>query len=150
MAVSKSSPINFTKISEEMAWVTERWMNAEIDIIDPNLKDLDWDEWTNTSRGEAIVLWSGKARVQQVAYETGTPEVGKAVLANRRVSFQVPKDEVRPFIRSGLTIRVTDGGEYPELENIEFQVVSSINSSYAWLTSIECRADLKSELEHGS
>jgi hypothetical protein len=149
MAVYKSSPINFAKISDEMSWVAERWMNAEIEIIDPNLKDLDWDEWTNTSKGESIVLWSGKARVQQVAYETGTPENGRAVLANRRVSFQVPRDEVRPFIRSGLTIRVTDGGEFPGLENIDFMVISSINSSYAWLTSIECKADLKSEMDDG-
>jgi hypothetical protein len=72
------------------------------------------------------------------------------MLASRRVRFQVPLDETRSFVRAGLVIRVTDGGLFPDLEKMQFNVSSAINSSYAWLLTIECEADVKSELDSGS
>jgi hypothetical protein len=150
MPISANSPINFAKIAAEMSVTTERWMNATIEIVDPNLEDLVWDEWTNTSVGAEIVLWQGKARVQQVATETRDPNGGFAILSNRRVRFQVPKDDTRGFVRAGLVVRVTDGGEFSDLEKIDFNVSSAINSSYAWLLTIECEADTKSKIDSGS
>lgn len=150
MPVSSSAPIDFTKISAEMGVTAQRWMNGAIEIVDPNLESLVFDPWTNDSSGTEVVLWSGSARIQQIAYETRDPDGGKSVLANRRVRFQVPLDETRSFVRAGLVVRVTDGGLFPDLEKMQFSVSSAINSSYAWLLTIECEADVKSELDSGS
>lgn len=145
MAISYNTPIDFAKISAEMGEVANQWMNGSIEIIDPNLENLVWDEWTNTSTGSVIVLWSGNARIQPINQATD-PDGGKSTLANRKVRFQVPLDETRDFVRAGLSVRVTDGGQFPDLQNLQFNVSSAINSSYAWLLTIECEADVKSEL----
>lgn len=147
MAISKSSKIDFAAISAEMGDIAARWFNGTIQIIDPNLENLVWDEWTNTSTGSEIILWTGEARIQPISYETGNPDAGKAVLATRRVRFQVPLDETREFVRSGLIVKVTDGGLFSDLQNLQFNVSSALNSSYAWLLTIECEADVKSELD---
>jgi hypothetical protein len=145
MAISKSSKIDFAAISSEMSGIVSRWFNGTIQIIDPNLDSLVYDAWTNTSTGTETVLWTGEARIQPIAYNTSDPDAGKSVLASRRVRFQVPLDETRAFVRSGLMVRVTDGGKFPDLENLQFNISSAINSSYAWLLTIECEADVKSE-----
>ena len=147
MAISRSSRIDFAAISAEMAPIAARWFNGAIQIIDPNLDDLTYDPWTNTSTGTETVLWSGGARIQPVAYSTFDPEVGKSLSASRRVRFQVPLDETRAFVRAGLKIKVTDGGQFVDLQDLQFIVSSSIVSSYAWLLSIEAEADVKSELD---
>jgi len=149
MPVSSSTPIDFSKISAEMGATAERWMNGAIEIVDPDLENIVWDEWTNQASGSEIVLWSGAARIQQVSYDTRDPDAGMSVLANRRVRFQVPLDETRDLVHAGLVVRVTDGGQFPDLEKIEFNISSAINSSYAWLLTIECEADVKSQLDAG-
>lgn len=146
MAISKSSKIDFAAISAEMGGIAARWFNGTIQIVDPNLEDLVWDEWTNTATGTETILWTGDARIQPVSYETRDPDGGMSVLSNRKVRFQVPLDETRDFVRSGLIVRVTNGGQFPDLVNIQFNVSSAINSSYAWLLTIECEADVKSEI----
>ena len=146
MAISKSSKIDFAAISSEMAGIASRWFNGTIQIIDPNLDSLTFDPWTNTSTGTETVLWTGEARIQPISYNTGDPDSGKSTLATRRVRFQVPLDETRPFVRAGLEVRVTDGGKFPDLVNLQFNISSAVNSSYAWLLTIECEADVKSEL----
>lgn len=146
MAISYNTPIDFAKISAEMGEVANQWMNGSIEIIDPNLENLVWDEWTNTSTGSVIVLWSGEARIQPIN-QASDLSAGKSRLATRKVRFQVPLDETRDFVRAGLSVRVTDGGQFPDLQNLQFNVSSAINSSYAWLLTIECEADVKSELD---
>jgi hypothetical protein len=130
-----------------MSGIVSRWFNGTIQIVDPNLENLVWDEWTNTSTGSEIVLWTGEARIQPISYNTGNPDGGKSVLATRRVRFQVPLDETRAFVRAGLMVRVTDGGQFTDLQDLQFNVSSAVNSSYAWLLTIECEADVKSELD---
>lgn len=149
MAISKSSKIDFAAISGEMGSIAERWFNGTIQIVDPNLDDLTFDPWTNSSTGTETVLWTGDARIQPINI-TRDLESGMSILANRRVRFQVPLDPARSFVRAGLVINVTDGGQFPDLENLRFNISSAINSSYAWLLTIECEADVKSELDSGS
>lgn len=145
MAISKSSKIDFAAISAEMGSIAARWFNGAIQIVDPNLDNLTFDPWTNTSTGTETVLWSGEARIQPINLPTD-PDGGKSVLATRRVRFQVPLDETRDFVHAGLVVRVTDGGEFPDLMNLQFNISSAVNSSYAWLLTIECEADVKSEI----
>jgi len=55
-------------------------------------------------------------------------------------------DPSRDFIRKGLRVRVTAGGVDPDLVDLDFVVVNAINSSYAWLRTIECEADMKNTI----
>ena len=145
MAISKSSKIDFAAISAEMGDIAARWFNGTIQIVDPNLDDLTFDPWTDSSTGTETVLWTGDARIQPINLATD-PDGGKSVLATRRVRFQVPLDETRDFVHAGLVVRVTNGGQFPDLVNLQFNISSAVNSSYAWLLTIECEADVKSEI----
>lgn len=145
MAISKSSKIDFAAISTEMGEIAARWFNGTIQIVDPNLDSLTFDPWTNTSTGSETVLWTGSARIQPITLPTD-PDGGKSVLSTRRVRFQVPLDQTRNFVHAGLVVRVTDGGQFPDLVNLQFNISSAVNSSYAWLLTIECEADVKSEI----
>ena len=145
MAISKSSKIDFAAISAEMGDIAARWFNGTIQIVDPNLDDLTFDPWTNTSTGTETILWTGDARIQPINIARD-PEAGMSILANRRVRFQVPLDPARSFVHAGLAINVTDGGQFPDLENLRFNISSAVNSSYAWLLTIEAQADVKSEV----
>ena len=145
MAISKSSKIDFAAISAEMAGIAERWMNATINIVDPNVENQVWNASTNTyTGGDETVLWSGSARIQPLG-ASQNPETDYAFSSSgiRRVRIQVNIDPGRDFIRKGLRVRVTDGGQDSDLEKLDFVVTDAINSSYAWLRTIECEADVK-------
>ena len=145
MAISKNSKIDFAAISAEMGGIASRWFNGSIQIVDPNLDAITFDPWTNATTGTETLLWGGEARIQPIN-DSRDPEGGKSVLSVRRVRFQVPLDETRDFVHAGLAVRVTDGGQFPDLENLQFNILSAVNSSYAWLLTIECDADVKSEI----
>jgi hypothetical protein len=148
MAISKNSTIDFAKIASEMRGTVARWYNAEIEIIDPNLAEQNWDEFTNEFIGNPeTIIWSGPARVQPIRIKIEkTPNLEIMQGAVKGIRFQVPYDASLPLIRKGLQIRVTDGGEDVVLEKLVFLVRSSINSSYGWNRTIECDVDVKSEL----
>jgi len=147
MGFSQASNIDFAKISTEMQWVSKRWFNGTIQIIDPNLENLVWNEWSNTGSTTETLLWTGKAKITPIASAATESNAGMALMGGRRVRFHVPLDEARIFVRKGLIVRVTDGGQFPDLEDLSFVVSSSIASSYAWLLAIECEADIKSDLD---
>ena len=148
MPILRSSKIDFAGISEEMATIVERWFNATVTIVDPELEDQSWDPVTNTYTGSSeTVLWTGKARVQPLG-SGSNPEADYAFSAAgvRRVRVQVKLDPSRDFIRKGLRVRVTDGGVDVELQKLDFVVTNALNSSYAWLRTIECEADTKNTI----
>jgi hypothetical protein len=72
------------------------------------------------------------------------PEVGFSNTSVRGIRVQVPLDVEAGFIRAGLQVVVTDGGNDYELEQLQFTITSAINSSYAWARTIECEVDVKS------
>jgi hypothetical protein len=122
--------IDFSAMGAEMAKTALPWMNGSIQIIDPNTEDASWDAWTNeyVSGGSGTVLWSGPARIQHLKSEI-LSEVGFSENGVRKIRLQ---------------IIVTDGGNDTELEQLLFVVTSSVNSSYAWLRTIEAEVDVKS------
>ena len=144
MAISKNAGIDFAKIATEMRAITKRWYNASIEIVDPNLREQTWNEFTNSyGSSTESVLWSGSARVQPIGSES-LVDLDIAQGSVRSVRFQVPYDESLPLIREGLQIVVTDGGQDTVLESLMFVVTGSINSSYGWNRTIECSVNLKS------
>jgi len=151
VAIYKNTPINFARISAEMGQTAENWMNGMIEIVDPNLENLAWDEFDNEYvSGVENVLWSGKARVQFIG--TGSDPLsltGFSSPGKKMARIQVPLDPSRDFIRKGLEIRVTDGGSDSDLIGLQFIVRNAVNSSYAWLRTIECEIDTKSVIDDG-
>lgn len=144
MGVFANGGINFSAISAEMRGTMAHWFNATIQIVDPNVEDVEWDVYTNTQdAGTPTVLWSGPARVQHLT-PNRTPDVAYSQTDIRGIRIQLPYDVEVGLIRKGLQVIVTDGGSDPVLEQLGFVVKSSINSSYAWNRTIECDVDLKS------
>jgi len=136
--------VNFSAIGSTMGNTALSWMNATIQIVDPNLSTAQWDPWTNAQTGGApTVIWSGPARIQHLKNES-LPSVGFSDTSIRGIRLQIPLDESAGFIRKGLQIIVTNGGNDYELEDLQFVITSAINSSYAWLRTIEAEVDVKS------
>lgn len=146
MAISKNTPIDFAKIALEMRDIVARWYNAEIEIVDPNARDLDdyWNPETNTySQGTETTIWTGVARIQPVRTAL-TPDLGVTQGAVESVRVQVPYDAALELIRKGMRINITNPGEIAVLADVQLVVRSAINSSYGWNTTIECDVDVKS------
>jgi hypothetical protein len=146
MGVFANSGVNFSDISSEMGKTLLNWMNATVQIIDPNVGDSSWDPFTNAeANSEPTVLWQGKARIQPVrSGAMSSPEVGYSESGIRGILLQVPMSEELGFVRKGLQVIVIDGGSDTELEQLQFTISSAINSSYAWIRTIECEVDIKS------
>jgi hypothetical protein len=145
MAISPNTPIDFAKIALQMRETVARWYNAEIEIVDPDLGEQEWDPITNDyGTDSTVVLWSGRARIQPLKQSRGsTPNLNVMQGGIEAVRIQVPYDPSLPLIRKGLQIRVVDGAEDEVLSTVQFVVRSAINSSYGWNRTIECDADVK-------
>jgi hypothetical protein len=144
MGVFTGGGINFAAISGEMRSTMLPWMNGTVQIVDPNTSEQEWDPFTNDYiGGESTVLWQGPARIQHLSSET-MPDVGYSQVSIRGIRLQVPMDAELGFVRKGLQVIVIDGGSDSELEQLQFVVTSAINSSYAWVRTIECEVDVKS------
>lgn len=136
--------VDFSAIGASMAKTALPWMNASVQIVDPNLGSGTWSEWTNQQVGGGpTVIWSGPARIQHLKTESNA-SVGYSDVGIRSIRIQVPLDEAAGFIRKGLQVIVTDGGNDYELEQLQFVITSAVNSSYAWLRTIEAEVDVKS------
>lgn len=136
--------VDFSAMGAEMAKTALPWMNGTIQIVDPNVENATWDPWTNAyTGGSSTVVWSGPARIQHLKNEL-MPEAGFSQVSIRGIRVQIPLGGDAPFIRKGLQIIVTDGGNDVELEQLQFVITSAINSSYAWLRTIEAEVDVKS------
>lgn len=147
MAISGN--IDFAAIAQEMRQTVARWYNATIEIIDPNIREQEWNMATNSwGTSSETLIYSGGARVQPIR-STSEPDLGITQGAIRSVRIQVPYDATVPLIQKGFQVRVTSGGENHVLEDLKLVVRSAINSSYGWNTTIECDADVKS-VDNGS
>lgn len=144
MPVSSEYLIDFAKIAIEMRATVATWYNAEIEVIDPNIREQTWDETTNTfTNAPGTVLYTGSARIQPIS-TVKTPDLGITQGAIQGIRIQVPYDASLPLIRKGLQVEVINPGEDAVLSSLRFTVRSSINSSYGWNRTIECDVDVKS------
>jgi len=140
---------DFQKIAQEMRKSVAYWYNAEVQIVDPEVRHSEWDPVTNEYDFiEENVLWSGPARIQPIGL-TGARMVDLNVMqgAIKNIRVQVPYDESLPLIRKGLQVRVVSGGEDDVWANMRMIVNSAVNSSYGWNRTIECELDTRSPAE---
>jgi len=144
MPVSSSHPIDFAKIATEMRATVARWYNAEIKIVDPNVRNQTWNMTTNTfTNAPQTVLYTGKARIQPIS-NARTPDLGITQGSIQGIRVQIPYSANLELIRKGLEVEVTNGGQDAVLEDLRFTVRSAVNSSYGWNRTIECDVDVKS------
>ena len=139
-----SGDVDFGKIADIMRDTVAFWYNAEVEIVDPNTGSLVWDITTNAYTGDAAtVIWSGSARIQPLK-RSSYPNGEVYDPAMRSLIVQVPYDNTGDYIRSGMSVRITAGGENVFLEELELSIDSAINSSYGWNTTLYCSVDTKS------
>lgn len=144
MPVSSEYLIDFAKIAIEMRATVATWYNAEIEVIDPNIREQTWDEFTNTYGNDtAAVVYSGSARIQPIS-SARMPDLDIMQGGVRSVRIQVPYDANLSLIKKGMQVRIVTGGEDAVLDDLILTVRSAINSSYGWNRTIECDADVKS------
>lgn len=149
MAISRSTPIDFAKIANEMRPLVGLWYNADIQIVDSNLREQTWDEFTNTyGDNTQSVVYSGKARIQPIRGES-LVDLDIAQGSVRSLRIQVPYETDLGLIRKGLRVIVIDGGEDVALQDAMIIVRGAINSSYGWNRTIECDINLKDIMDDG-
>ena len=129
--------------SEQIAAAAEQFMNAAIEIYDPQTQVVTtpYDAVTGLG-GEStpVVLWSGKARVQHLRQPQEVTTAAEWT-AYRSYRFQVPLDEVSGLIDKGMRIRVTDAGRDPSLSQMTYTIEASTNSSHAAVRTFETTAE---------
>ena len=139
-----SGDINFEGIASAMRETVAFWYNATVEIVDPNTENLVWNITTNSYTGDvATSVWSGTARIQPLK-RSSSPNGDVYDPSMRSFIIQIPYDNTSDYIRSGMSVRVTDGGENVFLEEFELSIDSAVNSSYGWNTTIYCSVDTKS------
>lgn len=139
--------INFTDVRTAMSNTMDTMLNGKIRIIDPNTRDVEWDVATN-SYGETqdVTVWEGIARIQPLG-STTTSYTGFIPTSVRNVLIHIPLDDSTGLIRSGLQVQVVDDGfgNDAALNDLMFTIESAVNSSYAWVRTLRCIADVKNE-----
>lgn len=130
--------------SEQITAAAEQFMNAAIEIYDPNTSvppTIPYDPVTGLGgESEPAVLWSGKARVQHLRQPQEVTTAAEWT-AYRSYRFQVPLDEVSGLIDKGMRIRVTDAGRDPSLLQMTYTIEASTNSSHAAVRTFETTAE---------
>jgi hypothetical protein len=139
--------LDFSAISNQMRPLPEAWMNGEIQIVDPNVRNTDWDVRTNKRvNGSPNVLVQTKARIQPRVPLSATrgADVGFQENMVRFIKIAIPLEAYSGFIAKGLQVIVVDGGEDQSLNGMVFVVRTAVNSAQAWVRTIDCEADLSS------
>lgn len=122
---------------------SEGFYNGYIQIVDPNSGsatpyDVDTDTGGTTT---PILIREGAARITKVRRPKQINGTAKSVTASG-YRFQMELDPLAPFISEGMIVVVTDGGKEPQLTQLTYVVLASLNESWAALTTIETIAEL--------
>lgn len=126
-------------ISEEMRKAVRQWENAHILIINPGPNGIYLRDKNN-----AAFVWDGYARAQPYRREVPAAAVGNPT-TNQSVRFQVDfsEDGAIPDIKTGFRVLVLPDIEVPDpyLSVYEHVVNSALNSSFAWVRTIETQVN---------
>jgi hypothetical protein len=143
--------VDIRAISEQIRKPVDRWMNASIEIVAPDINGGVYDRATNTKTRNPQVMWTGPARIQAVRWPN-VATARQAAMALREVIFHLPLDtdeEFPLYIPQGWRVRVLDGGLSPQFENSLFVITTTINSSYDWDRRIETTMDQGAPIDNG-
>lgn len=127
-------------------WVKQAW----VAIIDPTKRTTTENAITGVISNVTVTpVFTGWARVQPLRTALN---VKRAVdtTTSRTVQFWVgyTKDDTLPDIKPGFEVVVMDGGNDPQLEEYQYVVTGSQNSSAAWQRTIETIVNLESRPDY--
>ncbi len=139
-------------ISQEMRKSVRQWESALVAIINPGPNDT----WLR-DKNNAAFIWSGMARVQPYRREVGTATVTNPT-TNQSVRFQIDfsQDGVIPDILTGWQVIVLPesltGIELPDpyISSYQHVVRSNLNSSQAWIRTIETQVNTERRVNWGA
>jgi hypothetical protein len=135
----RGAEVDTFAISREMRQAVGLWQNAHILIINPGPNATYLRDKNN-----AAFVWDGMARVQPYRREVPAAAVGNPT-TNQSVRFQVDfeRDGLIPDILTGFRVLVLDDVELPDpyISEYEHIVNSALNSSMAWVRTIETQVN---------
>ncbi|ACY35913.1 hypothetical protein CMP1-17 [Clavibacter phage CMP1] len=128
---------NVSLIAAEMRPALYAWFTAHIQVLDPSLKTVtDYDPITDEGGSFAVprVLYDSGANGARVRAldSTQMPEVGGQTANLSLIELQVKDAYPRPVLRSGLIIKIINGGENSALTKFLYQLTEAIDSSESW------------------
>lgn len=140
-----------------MAWISKNWAdriadvtntpeyhNAIISIIDPAIDPTEWDIDTNTPIGgdSQVVAVGIHARINwplRSVSDPGTSDFDSTTIRSGRC--QIDNAEYSGPLRTGMRIRVTDGGRSADLTRYLLTIGESLNSSWMVSRTFKVTAD---------
>jgi hypothetical protein len=135
--------VDVMAISAEMAPAVRQWESAYVVIIDPGANNINLRDKNN-----AAFKWHGMARVQPYRREVATATTTNPT-TNQTVRFQIDfgVDGAIPDIKTNWQVVVLpeslSGIPVPDpyLSVYQHVVRSAMNSSLAWIRTIECQVN---------
>lgn len=119
------------------------FMNAEVCFYEEIPGATPYDPITGTGGSTEIrVIWSGKARVQQLRAPRDFV-TSYQVNSTRFFRYQLDPGDSVPDLPQGTKSRVLLGGRDEKLESLVFVVNSAINSSHMAVRTVELAANMK-------
>lgn len=134
---------NIPAIAEAMRPALYAWFTGHIQLIDPKSETITpYDPVTDTggTRTGSVVFDSqaGGALIQPIR-AAGASNFGDQSVGIQGIRFQTTLD-VSFVAKSGLIVKVIDGGEDPTLQAFQYALLNGVDSSLAWGRIYEARA----------
>lgn len=146
MPLPDPSVVNDWTLTFKDAQVADLMFNAKIVIYDPHSDQATaYDAFADTGAGvtPTVVMPERRARIQELKSRSAVHINGSGVWGTYRLfRFETDLLPGDPLIRKGLELRVTDGGKDPSLTSFAYEVMTSVNSSWAPIRTIECITEL--------
>lgn len=130
-------------------WLRQAW----VAVVDPATRVVvknNYGAITGVTVAPADLVWVGWARVQPLRTAITLKRAIDST-TTRTTQFQLldfPKDGDSPDIRAGFEIVVMYGHNDPNLEDYQFYVTGSENSSMAWQRTVETTVNQETRPEY--
>jgi hypothetical protein len=124
-------------IAEEMRKSLYLMFNAHVVIYDPHLdapkEKYDYKKDSGGVGQPEIVFDSGAAgALIHTLSSTDMPEVGGQTSGSTGIRLQVKEKVPRPVLRSGLIVKVVDGGQNSALTKYLYRLTEALDQSDGW------------------
>lgn len=148
----RGASVDTIAISQEMRQSVRDWENIYVIIIDPGKDGINLRDKNN-----AAFVWDGFARVQPYRREVATATTTNPT-TNQTIRFQIDfsQDGAIPDIKTGWQVAVLPESlsgvplNDPYLSVYQHVVRSALNSSLAWIRTIECQVNTEARVNYGT
>lgn len=150
--LGRGADVDVIAISQEMRKAVRQWETVYVIILDPGPNGIYLRDKNNTA-----FKWDGFARVQPYRREVATATTTNPT-TNQSVRFQIDfsQDGVIPDIKTGWQIAVLPESltglplNDPMMPLYQHVVRSALNSSLAWIRTIETQVNTEMRVNYGA